>query len=108
MIEYRFAEQAVKPGGRVMYSTCSLSPMENDEVVSRALANIQGHLQVSTGTAMQYLDHQHAPSAGESVLDSLTGLIQHLGTEATEHGAIILPDQQGAGPMYVCLLVKNA
>lgn len=77
-------------------------------MVTKALANIQGQLQVSTGTAMQYLDQQHAPGAGKSVLHSLTGLVQHLGTEATQHGIIILPDQQGAGPMYVCLLVKNA
>ena len=98
----------MKPGGRVVYSTCSISPKENDEVVVKALANIQGQLQVSTSTAMQYLSQQHAPSAGKPVLDSLAGLIQHLGTEATEHGSIILPDQKGAGPMYVCLLLKSA
>lgn len=100
--------QAVKPGGRVVYSTCSISPMENDEVVSKALANMQGQLEVSTGTANQYLGRQHAPGAGKSVLDSLPGLMQQLGAEATEHGVIILPDQTGAGPMYVCLLMKNA
>ena len=92
----------------MVYSTCSISPNENDEVVVKALTNIQGQLQVSTGSAMQYLSQQHAYSASKPVLDSLAGLIQHLGAEATEHGFIILPDQEGAGPMYVCLLLKNA
>ena len=100
--------QAVKPGGRVVYSTCSISPLENDEVVSKAMANMQGQVQVSTGAANQNLDQQHAPGAGNPVLDSLPGLIQQLGAEGTEHGVIILPDQTGAGPMYVCLLMKNA
>ena len=107
-VQTLIASQAVKPGGRVVYSTCSISPVENDEVVAKALANIQGQLQVGTDAAMQHLDQQHAPSAGLSVLSSVTGLIQQLGAEATEHGFMILPDQTGAGPMYVCLLVKNA
>lgn len=106
-VQTLIASQAVKPGGRVVYSTCSISPMENDEVVAKALVNTQGQ-QVSTGAAMQHLDQQHAASAGISVLGSVTGLVQRLGAEATEHGLMILPDQTGAGPMYVCLIVKNA
>lgn len=89
----------------MVYSTCSISPMENDEVVSKALANMQGQLHVST--ANEYLDQQHSPSAGYPVVDSLTRLIQQLRAEATEHGVMILPDQTGAGPMYVCLLLKE-
>ena len=82
--------------------------MENDEVVSKALAlyNVQGQVQVSTSTAIQ--DLRHASRPGKSVLDSLPALVQQLAAEATEHGVVVLPDQAGAGPMFVCLLLKNA
>lgn len=37
------ALNAVRPGGRVVYSTCSVASQENGEVVSRALADADGH-----------------------------------------------------------------
>lgn len=99
--------QAVKPGGRVVYSTCSVSPLENDEVVSKALANVPGQMQLGTSTAVDHQHHEHASGVNKSVLDSLPGLVQQLGAEPTQHGLMILPDQAAAGPMFVCLLLKN-
>ncbi|KAL3142005.1 NOL1/NOP2/Sun domain member 3 [Trebouxia sp. C0010 RCD-2024] len=101
------ALKAVKPGGRVVYSTCSVSPLENDEVVSKALANVPGQMQLGTSTAVDHQHHEHASGVNKSVLDSLPGLVQQLGAEPTQHGLMILPDQAAAGPMFVCLLLKN-
>src|SRR5208282_2302439 len=41
------ALRAVRPGGHVLYSTCSLEPEENDHVVAAVLAENQNALQVS-------------------------------------------------------------
>lgn len=70
---------AAKAGGRVVYSTCSLSPFENDEVIARLLERKADQVEV-----------QITPSA--------------MG-EATRFGHQIRPDRhQGWGPMYWCVL----
>jgi 16S rRNA C967 or C1407 C5-methylase (RsmB/RsmF family) len=40
LINFRSALKCVKPGGSVVYSTCSLSPVQNDGVVYNALKSI--------------------------------------------------------------------
>jgi len=72
---------AVKPGGRIVYSTCSISPSENDGVVAKLLKKKKD--------AIQLLEAPLAP-----------------GGERTEHGVIYLPDQCGFGPLYFAVLVK--
>lgn len=73
---------AVKPGGRIVYSTCSISPTENDEVIRKFL--------------------KKKKNAGK-VLDSTTGV----GGEKTEFGTVFLPDQCGFGPLYYSVIEKN-
>ncbi len=71
----------LKAGGCLVYSTCALSPEENDRVVARAA--------VKFGTRLVFERPAH-PDA-----------------ETTEYGVSILPDRaSGAGPMYVCRLRK--
>ncbi len=83
------ALQAVKPGGRVLYSTCALAPGENDEVVRRALARRPGLVRV-----LREPEHP-GPAPGGPV------------PEATEYGHAIWPDTAGgAGPIYYALLEK--
>jgi len=67
-------------GGRVVYSTCSISPLENDGVIERLHESREGQFRVLP----------LAESAGE----------------ATRFGRIILPDVDNAGPIYTALLEK--
>lgn len=76
------AALAVKKGGIVVYSTCSISPYENDEVIRRFLDRKEGFILERP---------EHAPE----------------GAEATEFGLRILPDTAGMGPMYVARLRRE-
>ena len=72
----------LKPGGTLVYSTCSISPLENDGVVGRLLKK----------------------KGDEVVLDSPDEI--EVG-EKTEFGRQIFPDQsEGAGPIYIARLKK--
>jgi 16S rRNA C967 or C1407 C5-methylase (RsmB/RsmF family) len=72
----------LKSGGRLVYSTCALSPEENDGVVARAFGKYGDALSVDRSRSFA-------------------------GGELTEYGVSILPDRAGgAGPMYVCCLAR--
>ena len=72
----------LKPGGSLVYSTCALSPIENDGPVSRLLEKY----------------------SGEIALDEPDFALG----EKTEYGRLILPDaENGSGPMYVARLRKK-
>ena len=73
--------EALKPGGHLVYSTCSVSRMENDEVVRRILKKKKERL---------VLEELVAPE----------------GAEKTEFGVFFLPDRCGFGPLYVSRLRK--
>lgn len=73
---------AVKPGGRIVYSTCALSPLENDQVIARLLKKKDG-FEVIKPLALP------VPEA-----------------ERTEFGLQFLPDRCGYGPIYYSVLQK--
>lgn len=73
---------ALRPGGRLIYSTCALSPLENDELIQKFLKKKQ-----------------------DAVIEKIE--FRGPGFESTQYGIIYLPDQSGFGPMFSCLLVKS-
>ncbi len=77
------ALEAVKPGGRIVYSTCSLSELENDRVMEKLLARRAGRCSVGIPEGIPY-------------------------GEPTAYGWAILPDTCGGhGPMYISVITKN-
>ncbi|XP_048459234.1 tRNA (cytosine(34)-C(5))-methyltransferase, mitochondrial isoform X1 [Rhincodon typus] len=85
----RSALEALRPGGTVVYSTCTLSRAENDDVVASVLNSYDN---------VQAVD--------------LTGLARSLAhnftfAEGVQYGQLIVPEQgRFWGPMYVSKLLK--
>lgn len=73
---------AVKTGGRIVYSTCSISPIENDQVVAKLVKKRQVEI-----LRPEYLDDYNF-------------------LEKTEYGYQVLPDSCGFGPMYFSVIEK--
>lgn len=73
---------ALKPKGRLVYSTCSISPLENDGVIRRFM--------------------ERKGESADLIHSEIT-----VG-EKTEFGRIFLPDQAGFGPLYFAILEKKA
>lgn len=72
----------LKPGGYLLYSTCALSPAENDEIIQRLF---EKYADVSTERT-QFMSE----------------------AEITRYGSHILPDTaRSAGPIYYALLRKT-
>lgn len=74
------AIDCLRSGGRVVYSTCSISDLENDGTIDRLLKSRPGAFEIL---------HVEEPES-----------------EATRHGRILLPDRAGCGPIYFCALRK--
>lgn len=87
------AWRMLAPGGFLLYSTCALSPDENDNVIERLLGKFDDARICVPDIALSF----------EEFTDS--ALPDY---EKTMYGAQILPDRAGgAGPIYFCLLRKN-
>jgi 16S rRNA C967 or C1407 C5-methylase (RsmB/RsmF family) len=70
-----------RAGGHVLYSTCSISPLENDAVID--------HLLERKGESFKVVEPEFS---GKDQAETL------------KHGYMFLPDRGYGGPIYLCLL----
>ena len=70
-----------KPGGTIVYSTCSLSPLENDNIIEKLLKKKGDQVELSN-LPVDYFDQ-------------------------TEFGQISLPHRHKIGPIYMARLKKK-
>jgi 16S rRNA C967 or C1407 C5-methylase (RsmB/RsmF family) len=108
------AVRSLKQGGRLVYSTCSLSPLQNDEVVDRLLARANGGAADGGVLTSRAPAGAAAPAPGASgavlrVLPAADVLAQELGTSAGHTpGNGAAQDGAGAGPSPLCDEVMRA
>ncbi len=82
------ALDAVRPGGYILYSTCSICRLENELVMEKLCKKRSGLFEEVDMLELR-------PDLGEL-------------SEPLDHGRIVLPDSHdGAGPLYFCLLRKT-
>ncbi len=95
------AELALRPGGRLVYSTCTISNLENDDVIARFFER-RARKKLPASLRVLSLDEILGDQALSTWVRS-----QRLELEPTKHGFYILPDRSfAAGPMYFSVLEK--
>ncbi|MFW6289313.1 MAG: hypothetical protein ACOC2Q_05975, partial [Spirochaetota bacterium] len=89
------AVDSVRPGGRVVYSTCALSPLENDGVIAKVIQRGKGSVSVVEPGAVVARAAKRVPN-----LHGVPG-------SPTESGWMILPDSDdGLGPIYIAIVER--
>jgi 16S rRNA (cytosine967-C5)-methyltransferase len=97
---FRAALRSVRPGGRVAYSTCSLEPEENEQVVAAVLAENHNARQLSLAPGIKSLLRRGilTPSGAERVEQCLT-----------PEGALqLLPGALPTDGFFVALIERTA
>lgn len=96
----RSALQAVQPGGQILYSTCSLEPEENEDVVSAVLAENKDFKQIDVGQRLL-----ERSSSGRLHSDAAALLIE----KAVRKGALhLLPGVFGCDGFFAAILTRAA
>jgi 16S rRNA (cytosine967-C5)-methyltransferase len=94
------ALRAVRPGGRVVYSTCSLEPEENEQVVEAVLAETLNARAISVRDTIEAL-------CGESILRA--GAAERLQGSLTDGGALrLIPGQFSTDGFFIAIIERTA
>ena len=87
------AVQTVIPGGTVVYSTCSMSSIENDGVIDDVLSLCSGGKQIKVNVVDSHFANH-----------PLAKMFNYV---ETKHGILVLPScTRNWGPMYFCKLQR--
>lgn len=90
------ALQAVRHGGPIVYSTCSIEPEENDEVIASVLSRNSGARELSLSHTLERMESSGILSPGAAM---------KLRECLTPEGALrILPGQFGTDGFFIALL----
>jgi 16S rRNA C967 or C1407 C5-methylase (RsmB/RsmF family)/NOL1/NOP2/fmu family ribosome biogenesis protein len=93
----RRAARLVRPGGRIVYATCSFAPEENEAVVDQVLAELQGELRP---VAVRPEGLQPAPA--------VTGWGERRFSDAVKAGLRLWPHSHGTGGFFAIALERSA
>lgn len=85
------AAALVKPGGRIVYITCSILPEENDDALSAFMERHEGFAPVPFDTVLE-----------QAGLGSLKASVRPTG-----HGLQLTPHMTGTDGFYAAILVRN-
>lgn len=94
----RAAARAIKPGGAIVYSTCSLEPEENEQVVEAALAEMPGLRRIPLAGRIDALR-----SAGIVTADGAEPLCKCI---TSDGGLRLIPGVLGTDGFFVGLIEK--
>ncbi|CRK86493.1 CLUMA_CG000001, isoform A [Clunio marinus] len=87
----------LKPGGSIVYSTCSLSPVQNDGVVHMALSNV-------------FKDHGITMTINDLslVMQPFFSIMKFENPKGLKYGQMVIPFlPANFGPMYFCKMTRN-
>jgi len=100
------ALKAVETGGRVVYSTCSISCEENDKVIEQVLAATEKEQKTRPPWKTELgLGSEKGWKTDEKQEDDILNKL----SEETKYGRIVLPDHPGGGSWgpYFCVITKT-
>lgn len=98
------AAQMVKPGGRLVYVTCSLLKEENDDIVS---AFLRQHSDFHSLPAAEILARQQVMRAEELIAGSRVQLLTDISSDA-DHALRLYPHWHGTDGFYAIALERDA
>lgn len=103
------AWRLLKKGGYIVYSTCALNKIENDELVSRLFKKFDDCELVEKEKIQEIISENLSKTGSRINLpENMEILSLFEKADITEKGYHILPDStQGAGPLYFTLIHKK-